>query len=235
MRLKGRSQRSWKPLIAISLAASFSFPVTREVAAEDAFVVENADVGNPGECKLESWTSFAANRDFFAATSPSCVFNLGRPVEIGGILARARDSGKWQSLGTLTGKMSLLPTQKAGFGIAITGGVTFNLTEGNAAAAFASIPVTFQVSDQLRINVNAGVLHAMEEDRNLFTWGAGLDFTFARHVTLIAEVFGSDSETGAQAGLRYTPHERVDFDFIYGRNLFGERSDWVTFGVNLRF
>jgi hypothetical protein len=35
--------------------------------------------------------------------------------------------------------------------------------------------------------------------------------------------------------MRFTPHERIDFDFIYGHNLAGEKSDWFTLGMNVRF
>lgn len=55
-------------------------------------------------------------------------------------------------------------------------------------------------------------------------------------VSLIGEVFGIGSERpGVQAGLRLTPHAKIDVDLIYGRNLTGSDPDWITVGTNLRF
>jgi hypothetical protein len=41
-------------------------------AAGAAYVVDTADVSEPGACKVESWISTASNHDFFAATTPTC-------------------------------------------------------------------------------------------------------------------------------------------------------------------
>src|SRR5262245_12971130 len=66
-------------------------------AAGAAYAVDTADVSEPGACKVESWMSAAANHDFFAATSPTCVVNLFRPVELSTQLSRARADGEWSS------------------------------------------------------------------------------------------------------------------------------------------
>src|SRR5262245_56076605 len=77
--------------IAIA-TASLSFAVSalseNVLAAGAAYVVETADVGDPGACKVESWVSAASNHDFFAATSPACVVSLFRPVELSAQIAR---------------------------------------------------------------------------------------------------------------------------------------------------
>jgi hypothetical protein len=48
-----------------------------------AYYVDDAEIGKPGSCEIESWSSFAANGDRIAVFSPACVLNLGRPVELG--------------------------------------------------------------------------------------------------------------------------------------------------------
>ena len=37
-----------------------------------------------------------------------------------------------------------------------------------------------------------------------------------------------------QTGLRYSPTKDIDADLIYGRNLLGEGSNWITIGLTLR-
>ena len=115
-----------------------------------------------------------------------------------------------------------------------------------------NVPLTFEVSEQLKINLNAGWLHDSVDELNWFTWGAGFEWNFVKPLTLIAEVFSQsgdlpDVEFGeppapnsireprVQAGLRYTPVDNIDIDLIYGRNITGEDANWVTLGLNVRF
>ena len=37
-----------------------------------------------------------------------------------------------------------------------------------------------------------------------------------------------------QTGLRYSPTKDIDWDLIYGRNLLGEGSNWITVGLTVR-
>ena len=39
----------------------------------------------------------------------------------------------------------------------------------------------------------------------------------------------------AQIGVRFTPQDNIDLDLIYGHNITGENSHWLTVGLNLRF
>ena len=44
-------------------------------AANGAYAVDAADIGEAGSCKIESWLSAASNTDFSAVANPSCVFD----------------------------------------------------------------------------------------------------------------------------------------------------------------
>jgi hypothetical protein len=37
-----------------------------------------------------------------------------------------------------------------------------------------------------------------------------------------------------QTGLCYSPTKDIDWDLIYGRNLLGEGSNWITVGLTVR-
>jgi hypothetical protein len=216
-------------------------------AAGGAFAVDDSEIGKPGECKVESWISFADNDDFTAVTSPACVANLGRPVELGVQLQRSRSGGEWGTALTLKAKTTLIPLEGNRFGLAISGSTGWDLITGDNVGGTLNIPLTFAVSEQFKVNLNAGWLHESGDDLNWFTWGGGFEWNFVKPLTLIAEVFGqtgadlppatpnSVREPRAQAGLRYTPVDNIDIDLIYGRNITGEDANWVTLGLNVRF
>jgi hypothetical protein len=214
-------------------------------AAGGTFAVDDSDVAKPGDCKVESWASFASNSDL-GVTSPACVANLGVPVEVGLALARFRADDVWGSELVLKGQGE--PPSGRGrqdrCRVGLSGAVAFDLLKGEHSASAVNVLTTFQIIEQFKINVNAGYLYAAAEDLDWVTYGAGFEWNFVKPLTLIGEVFGlagqkvepsSRTDPRAQVGLRYTPIERLDIDLIYGRNVFGENAHWVTVGLNLRF
>jgi hypothetical protein len=221
--------------------------VSQAQAAGGAFAVDDSEVGKPGDCKVESWVSFADNDDFIAATAPACVVNVGRPVEFSAQGTRGRSDGEWGTGLTLKAKTNLLPLEGNRFGLAISASTSWDLITGDNVGFALNVPLTFEVSEQVKINLNAGWLHESGDDLNWFTWGGGFEWNFVKPLTLIAEVFGqtgadlpaatpnSVREPRAQAGLRYTPVDNIDIDLIYGRNITGEDANWVTLGLNVRF
>lgn len=233
-------RRFWRSLRAATVAAAgLMAALSPNVAAASggAFAVDDAGVGAPGECKVEAWTSFARNDDRIAAVAPACAVSLGRPVEFGAQFDRARSAGEWGTGLSLKAKTSIVPlTDDGPFGIAIAGGAGFDLTARETAEWFVTLPVSIRLAEPLLLNLNIGGLWDRIGSRSYLTWGAGLAWSLTERVAIVGEVFGQDSEKpGAQLGLRYTPFEQIDFDLIYGRNLTGERADWITLGVNVRF
>src|SRR6185437_10463138 len=110
------TQSRWRALAPVTLAAAVLLPA-RVDAAGGAFVVDDVEIGKPGDCKVESWVSFGSNSDFTAVTSPACVANLGIPVELGGQLQRSRDDGDWGTSGMLKAKANLIPVANHPFGL----------------------------------------------------------------------------------------------------------------------
>ena len=229
---------------ALGLVAVAS--ATQVHAAGGAFAVDDAEIGKPGDCKVESWLSFADNRDFIGVTAPACVANLGRPVELGLQVQRSRSGEEWGTSLTLKAKTNLIPLEGNRFGFGISASTGWDLITGDNVGGAINIPLTFEVSEPFKINLNAGWLHESGDDLNWFTWGAGFEWNFVKPFTLIAEVFGqvgerppatssSVREPRMQAGLRYTPIDNIDIDLIYGRNITGEDANWVTLGLNVRF
>ena len=221
-------------------------------AAGGAFVVDDVEIGNPGDCKVESWVSSATNHDLVAVTSPACVVKLGIPLEIGGQLQRSRAEDVWSTNGTIKAKANLIPVANHPFGLGISGGSTWDLVTGAQTGAFVNIPVTFQVAGNVRINVNGGWMYDAVAKIHYASWGASFEWSFVKPFTLIGEIYGlagslpstaagdppppnSIREPRTQIGLRFTPQDKIDVDLIWGRNITGENAHWVTLGLNLRF
>jgi hypothetical protein len=213
-------------------------------AAGGAFAVDDANVDEPGNCKVESWVSLAGNQDLVAVSTPACVVKFFRPVEIGLQAARARVDGEWGTSLTPKAKMNILPADTGKFGLAVSGGSTFDLVTGENTGSFFNVPVTYTFSETFKINANGGWLYDAVNAQNFVTYGGGFEWVPFKPITLIAEVFGiagqkTDPRTITdprfQAGIRVTPIDTIDVDVIYGRNIGGENANWVTLGLNVRF
>jgi hypothetical protein len=236
---------------AAALLAALLLPIEAK-AAGGAFAVDDAEVDKPGSCKVESWVSFADNRDFAAVTAPACVANIGRPVELGVQLQRSRADDEWGTSLTLKGKTNILPVETGKIGLGIAGGMTYDFVARQNSAFTINVPATMQFSEKFKVNVNAGWLWDRIAGIHYATWGAGFEYQLGEKVGMIGEAFGqlgrlpavdpgdppppeSIRQPRLQGGLRFTPIEMMDVDLIYGRNISGENANWLTLGVNLRF
>lgn len=213
-------------------------------AAGAAYQVDTAEVSEPGSCKVESWVSSAANRDVIAAVSPACVVNMFRPVELSAQFTRARGDGEWGTGVSPKVKTNIVPTAIGSWGVAISATASYDLITRENTALFVTIPATLRVSNVVRINLNAGWQLDRTTNRNYFTYGAGFDWRTPDNVwTLTGEMFGQAGvaeEPGVvrprfQLGLRYRPVDQFNVDLIYGRNLTGERANWLTLATIVRF
>jgi hypothetical protein len=226
----------------ISACLALGAPATA-FAAGGAFVVDDYEIGDVGTCNVESWASLAKNNDFAAVVSPACVVRLGVPIELGGELQRTRTNSEWGSGGAINGKVTLLPLTN-GVGIGLSGQVNWALQSGADTGGNFNIPVTFDLGRSVRVHVNGGGLYDATAKLAYVTWGTGVEWDVTRKIQLIAEVYGQNGPSVSprsitdprfQTGIRLTPISNLDVDLIYGRNINGENSHWLTLGFNVRF
>jgi hypothetical protein len=239
-----RPTRRAKSALTVLSAVATIFIHGHARGAGGAYAVDTADVGEPGGCRVESWLSWASNQDVIAASNPSCVVNILKPVEVSAQISRARADGEWASGLSPKAKMNIVPTAIGTFGLAISASGSFDLMTRENTALAMTAPATLRLSENMRININAGWLWDRIADRHYATYGAGFDVRTADNVfTVTAEVFGQagSAETFGvtqprfQAGLRYRPVDRFSVDVIYGRNLAGENANWITVATIIRF
>ncbi|MGC2826439.1 MAG: hypothetical protein WA322_19765 [Pseudolabrys sp.] len=236
---------SVRAAILLSIVAAASVLSERARAAGAAYVVDTAEVSEPGACKVESWVSTASNHDVFASTTPTCVVNGFHPVELSAQLIRARADDEWTNGVAPKIKTNLVPTSIGSWGIAVSGATAYDLTNQQTVAMFATVPVTLRLSNVLRINLNAGWDWDRVAGQHYATYGAGVDWRTPDNVwTLTAEVFGllgvrqeaiGVTEPRFQVGLRWRPIDDFNVDLIYGRNIYGDNANWVTLATTIRF
>jgi hypothetical protein len=212
-------------------------------AANGAYTVDAADISEPGSCKLESWVSTATNTDFSLVANPSCVLEVGRPVEFSVLNDRFRSDGAWSTTFQPKAKTNLVPTGIGKLGVSVYAGGSFDASTGDNLTAFAVVPATYRLSETMRINVNGGWLWDRTVDRHFLLYGIGWDWKFTEVLQLTVEAFGQAGAADMpgvtrprfQTGVRYRPNEIFSVDVIYGHNITGENASWITIGTTIRF
>lgn len=214
-------------------------------AANNAYAVDTADIGETGSCKLESWLSSATNTDFSAFANPSCVVDplKLKPVELSLLTNRAKSDGEWSTSIAPKAKVNLVPTGVGRLGLAFYAAGAFDAATGENLTVAAVIPATYRLSENMRINLNGGWLWDRTTDRHFALYGVGFDWKFTDTLQWTIEAFGqagsadtpSTVRPRVQTGLRYRPSEIFSIDVILGHNITGEGASWLTIGTTIRF
>src|SRR5712671_4495884 len=212
-------------------------------AANGAYAVDAADISEVGSCKVESWISTATNTAFSAVANPSCVVNIYKPVELSLQTVRARSDGDWSTTVAPKAKWNIVPTGIGKLGLSFYAGGSFDVLTGENLSAFAVVPVTYRLSEVMRINAIAGWLWDRTVDRHYLTYGIGFDWKFTETLQWTIEAFGQAGASDIpsvvrprfQTGVRYRPNEIFSVDVIYGHNITGENANWITIGTTIRF
>jgi hypothetical protein len=236
--LTGLARAAIAPCACGALAVALFAGQAGAASLGGAYFVDDAEIGSVGSCEVEHWASFAANSDHVLVSNPACVFNLVRPVELGMTFLRTRSDGESASTIAASAKTVFIATGGHGWGIGASGSIAYDATNSTLSGVIVNVPVTYDVNEQLRFNINAGLQFDPTRGQSFITAGTGVAWNFVKPISLLAEAFaviGPDQiNPRYQIGLRYHPAKSVDIDLIYGRNITGERSDWVTLGVNFR-
>jgi hypothetical protein len=140
-------------------------------------------------------------------------------------------------------KFNLLPTAIGRPGFAVVAGPVYDVVKGEVASVFGYVPMTLRLSEVMRINVNGGWLNDRQNDRHFATYGVGWDWLFMPKFSMTLEGFGQlngdrqgwETKPRFQSGVRYRPVDAFSMDLIYGRNINGEGSHWITLSTAYRF
>ena len=242
--MMGRSTPMQAAVAAACIVAAAAGLSGQARAAGAAYQVDTAEVSEVGSCKVESWISSAANHDVIASISPACVVSMFRPVEISSQFTRSRSDGEWGTSASPKLKTNIVPTSIGSWGFALSSIASYDLLTRENTALSVNVPATLRLNNVVRINLNAGWQLDRTVNRNYFTYGAAFDWRTPDNIwTLTGEMFGQTGvaeQAGTvqpryQVGLRYRPVDQFNIDLIYGRNLTGERANWITLATVVRF
>src|SRR3954466_11528875 len=184
-----RSTSNRFAVFALALA-TFGAATDQARAANGAYAVDAADISDLGSCKVESWYAMATNTDFAAVANPSCVVDLGRPVELSALTNYSRSGGDLSTTIAPKAKINIEPTGIGKFGCSALASATFDAVTGQNTAIFAEIPATWRLSETMLSNVNAGWLWNRVNDWHYLTYGIGFDWKFTDVLQYTVEVYG---------------------------------------------
>ncbi|AWM95191.1 hypothetical protein DJ564_18425 [Pseudomonas sp. 31-12] len=209
-------------------------------AAGGAYAVDDAGINAPGKCNIDAWYQNGRHSSSSnSVVSQDCTFKGLPNVQLGAAVQHSRDDGDSETQLSPQFKTQIFSRDDLGLELALAGSAHFAFNRGHAFdGADLNLPFTYQPLQTLRLNLNAGWTHAYDEgeQHHRWTWGTGVEYDLARSLTLIAERYGQQGgEQAWQAGPRLHIGKRIDVDLVVGRNLTGERDQWLTTGATLRF
>lgn len=203
-------------------------------AAGGAHVVDDSEVVAPGICQLDFWATGGSSFRLANAVG-ACTFERLPNVEFGGYAVYTSVKGEEDLIVGPALKLALRPVER-GIGVGLASSAGFSLQEGRLVTASLFVPLTMDVSERLRVNVNAGWAWTHGAFGHEATYGAQVEYAVTREVGFMAEAFaGSRSGSGIQAGARWSPRNgSFDLDLLVAETWNGGRTRAVTIGLTMR-
>jgi hypothetical protein len=219
------------PALTALLAALAPLPAA---AAGGAHVIDDAEVLDSGICHLELWATRGPD-SWLTHGATACTFERLPMVEFGAFAEYLSDHGEEDLIVGPAIKVALVPVER-GIGVGLAASAGFSLQEGHLETASLFVPLTADVSERVRVNVNAGWAWTHGEFGHEATFGAQVEYALAQEIGLMAEAFaGTRSGSGVQAGARWSPgNDRFDVDLLVAQTWNGARERAVTIGLTMR-
>lgn len=209
--------------------------VSSAQAAGGAHIVDDAGVETPGVCHLETWVSRHSTEGGLLNLAPACTFESVPYIEFGAAAQRTWGPGADTTLGPAL-KLNLRPLD-TGIGFGVIGTAAWSVGTGQVETASLILPVSFQLHERVRANINVGWHYLRTHPRqNQAFVGAQIEADIARDLSVMAEAFTRDEgRPGAQVGLRWNPNRgNVDVDLLSGWRTDGVTPWTITLGVTIR-
>jgi len=144
-------------------------------ASGGAHVIDDADVETPGLCHLESLATRFGASGGLVNLAPACTARALPNVELGGAVIRtwSADTPTTTTIGpSVKLRLGAVP---GGPGVALALAAAINVQTGVVDSGSAVIPLTFDLDERTRLNLNMGYLYAATGDRHRRIAGIQLD------------------------------------------------------------
>ena len=199
--------------ITTSLALSFYVMPSH---AGRPMIVDDAGLVAANNCQLESWVSHTSSVNEYWAV-PACNLTGNLEVAIGG--ARIAGTSQTGNLTFLQGKTLFKPLENNGWGVGLVFGNQSVIGRNGLGDMFATIPVSFSyLEGGVLLHTNVGLMRMKTSRQILKTWGFGTEVMLNDKSTLIAEIFGQESQKPiAQIGMKHWLYKnQIQIDATYG-------------------
>lgn len=214
------------------LACAATAAATSAHAAGGAHLLDDSEVGQLGQCQLESWGTRLSGDRWTAVAAPACTLAAPTPLELSAFMARSDAPGS-TSIGA--GIKVALASPVSGIGLAVSGGLGWGGDGMRLESGNVILPISSDVSPGVRISANLGWEWSRSGDRHSGLAGAQVEARVARRWSLMSEAVVRDSgRTAFQGGVRWTPADWVDVDLLAGRFVDGSSPRALSIGVTLR-
>ncbi len=201
------------------------------------FMTDDARITTERSCQLESWTRRYRDRSENWAL-PACNPTGNFEITAGGGHFRA-DGLPGSSDQVLQGKTLLRPLQTDDWGWGLAAGMVRHLSTQAGPNLLGNHYVYAPVSaswlgDKVVLHANLGWLRERQTQRELTTWGLGVEYWAHARWMLIAESFGDDRQKPfVQTGLRFSVIPGLlQIDATWGTQPHaGAGARWTSFGL----
>lgn len=234
-KLRGLCQAA-SGVVTLGALLALAFCARPAHASGNEHVVDDAAVETPGRCHLETWLSSGGPRQGLVNLAPACTRAAWPDLELGGAIQHGWADGHDDTLIGPAAKW-VFQREETGLGLGLIGAAAWSPGTGRLETASLIVPATFNPTDRLRINLNAGWTYSRLGHGDAAFWGVQAEVRLSETVGLMVERFGHDRGLpGGQAGLRWTPAGGdLDLDLIAGRYVDGVTPTTVTLGLTRRF
>ena len=201
--------------------------------ASSAYVVDEADITDPDVIQNENWFAGSDQGTRLFVTNVAW-----QPIERTEITFAETHYFAEQTLDLITPQLKYVwheATKKERWSSSIVIGLDVTVQKSGLSDAYLYVPVSFSATNAISINANLGMVDAMEEHRQIASWGLGTEIECNRHWTAVAEFFGrSEGKAGVQFGPRLTL-DSIILDAIAGQDIDGNNGNWMTLGLTANF
>lgn len=212
--------------------------VAAEARASGPYRVDDSAITPAGTGQVEGWLSLSHDTEVLNLV-PATTFTALPTVEWTLAFNGTRLADTARTDVAVQAKWQLVSEEVHPVGIALTGNISTDTRFRGPVTLFGYAAATWNVTDQLMLHGNVGWTGTPDSaEESALTWGARAEAAIVPgRLAFHAEAFGtSTAGEGFQIGLRPTNRSgNFDLELIFGRNLSGERNNWVTLGFAVRF
>jgi hypothetical protein len=209
--------------------------------AAGAYLVDDGGIIESKKLQIENWYSHSAAGENIYVSNPAYQIFSNAEFAI-----QETYSSKGVN-NTLWPQLKYLIHKEDGIWSSVTAGVNYSTTDSGIYGNYIYSSTTKRLNKIVDLNIYVGWQnwrHAIGNNKStdFLNYGLGSEIHLTNDFALIGEFFQTNGQLrngpkapAIQAATRYIATHYLVLDLIYGRNINGNRNNWVTFGAAVIF